>query len=89
MTRRAGTGLIALGIVLGVAGAVMRYAVSATANGFDVHQAGFILLLVGIGVVVLGILIFSLGGRSRDTSGTYAVREPGWRRGRGRRRWRR
>lgn len=87
MTRRAGTGVIALGILLGVAGAIMRYAVSATTNGFDFHQAGFILLLVGIGVIVLGIILFAVGGRSRDAAPAYGGRGPGWRRRRGRRQW--
>src|SRR5450830_1735142 len=31
----------------------MRYAVSAHASGFNVHKAGVILLLVGIGIVVV------------------------------------
>jgi hypothetical protein len=86
MNRRAGTGLVALGVVLGVVGALMRYAVSATTDGFDFHQAGFILMLVGIGVVVLGVLLFALGGAGRGAARTDIRGRP---RRFGRRRWRR
>ena len=58
---------MALGIVLIVVGAIMRFAVSAKTSGFDIHQAGVILLLVGIGVFVVSLLIIVLGGRSRST----------------------
>ncbi len=76
MNRGAGTGLMALGIVLVVVGAIMRYAVTATTHGFDIHQAGIILLLVGIGVVVLSVLILALGGRSRSTTQTDVRETP-------------
>jgi hypothetical protein len=89
MNRGAGIGLLALGIVLGVVGAIMRYAVSATTHGFDFHQAGFILLVVGIGVVVLSVLMLVLGGRSRSVARTDIRRGQGWPRRSGRRRWRR
>ena len=58
------------GIVLVVVGAIMRYAVTAKASGFDIHNAGVILLLVGIGVFVVSLLILTLGGRSRSTTRT-------------------
>jgi hypothetical protein len=67
MNRSSGIGLMALGIVLIVVGAIMRFAVSAKTSGFDIHQAGVILLLVGIGVFVVSLLIIVLGGRSRST----------------------
>ena len=70
MNRGAGGGLMALGIVLVVVGAIMRYAVTATTKGFNIHQAGVILLLVGIGVFVVSVLILALGGRSRSTTRT-------------------
>jgi hypothetical protein len=76
--------LIALGVVLGVAGAIMRYAVSATNDGFDFRQAGFILMLVGIGVVVLGVLLFALGAAGRGAARTGVRGRP---RRLGRRRW--
>jgi Domain of unknown function (DUF6458) len=70
MNRSTGAGLLALGIVLMVVGAIMRYAVTAKASGFNIHQAGVILLLVGIGVVVLSVVVLALGGRSRSTTQT-------------------
>jgi hypothetical protein len=56
-----------LGIVMVVVGTIMRFAVSAKTSGFDIHQAGVILLLVGIGVFVVSLFIIVLGGRSRST----------------------
>lgn len=51
-------------------GAVMRFAVSATAEGIDVHMVGVILMLVGILGAVLSIAFWAswggfstLGGR--------------------------
>ena len=76
MNRGAGTGLLALGIVLVVVGASMRYAVTATTHGFNIHQAGIILLLVGIGVVVLSGLVLALGGRRRSTTQTDVRETP-------------
>jgi Domain of unknown function (DUF6458) len=67
---------MALGIVLIVVGAIMRYAVTAKATGFDIHQAGVILLLVGIGVLVIRVLVFALGGRSRSTTRTDIQETP-------------
>ncbi len=61
---------MALGIVLVVVGAIMKFAVSATTSGFNIHKAGLILLLVGIGVFVVSLLIIILGGRSRTTTRT-------------------
>ena len=76
MNRGAGTGLMALGIVLVVVGAIMRYAVTATTSGFNIHQAGVILLLVGIVVFVVSVLILALGGRSRTTTQTDIRQTP-------------
>jgi hypothetical protein len=50
--------------------------VSAKTHGFDIHQAGVILLLVGIGVLVLSVLILALGGRSRSTRQTDVRETP-------------
>ena len=70
MTRTSGVGLTVFGIVLVTVGAVLRFAVSAHASGFNIHTAGIILLLVGIGIVVLSLIILALGGRSRSTTRT-------------------
>ena len=76
MTRTSGVGLTVFGIVLVVVGAIMRFAVSAHASGFNIHTAGIILLLVGIGIVVLSLLILLLGGRSRSTTQTDVRQTP-------------
>jgi hypothetical protein len=76
MNRSTGIGLMTLGIVLVVVGAIMRFAVSAKTSGFDIHQAGVILLLVGIAVFVVSLVIFAVGGRSRSTTRTDVRETP-------------
>ena len=76
MNRSSGIGLTTFGIVLVVVGAIMRFAISAHAAGFNIHTAGVILLLVGIGLVVLSLLILVLGGRSHSTTRTDVRETP-------------
>jgi uncharacterized membrane protein YidH (DUF202 family) len=76
MNRGAGMGLMVFGIVLVVVGAIMRYAVTAKASGFDVNQAGIILLLVGIGVFIISVLMLAFGGKSRSTTRTDVRETP-------------
>jgi uncharacterized membrane protein YidH (DUF202 family) len=76
MDRNSGIGLMGFGIVLVVVGAVMRFAVSAHTSGFNIHTAGVILLLVGIGIFVLSLLLLVLGGRSRSTTRTDVRETP-------------
>ena len=66
--------LLVFGIVLGVVGAIMKYAVTATATGFDVPTAGTILLFVGIGTAVVGLGLTVVGPRSRTTV-TESIKE--------------
>ena len=40
MNRTAGTSILVFGIVLGVIGAVMYWAVTASTDGFDINTAG-------------------------------------------------
>ena len=68
MNRGTGTGLIAFGIVLGVIGAIMAFAVTVEASGFNINTAGTILLVVGIIVLVIGIAIFMAGSRRSSTT---------------------
>ena len=70
MNRNSGIGVMVFGIVLVVVGAIMRFAISAQVSGFNIHTAGIILLLVGIGLIVLSLLILALGSRSRSTTRT-------------------
>ena len=67
---------MALGIVLVVVGAIMKFVVSAKTSGFDIHKTGIILLLVGIGVFVVSVLLLALGGRSRTTTQTEIRQTP-------------
>ena len=68
MNRGAGTGLIAFGIVLGVIGAILAFAVTVKTSGFDINTAGTILLVVGIIVLVIGIAVFMAGSRRSSTT---------------------
>jgi hypothetical protein len=68
MNRTSGMGIMAFGIVLVVVGAIMTFAVSASTSGFDIHKAGVILLLVGVGVFVISLVVLVVGGRSRSTT---------------------
>ena len=76
MNRSSGIGLMAFGIVLVVIGAIMKFAVSAHTSGFNIHKAGLIVLLVGIGIVVLSLLVLVLGGRSSSTTRTDVQETP-------------
>jgi len=63
-----GTGLIAFGVVLGVIGAIMAFAITVHTRGFNINTAGWILLVVGIIVLVIGIAIFVAGTRRSSTT---------------------
>lgn len=67
MQRTTGTGFIAFGLVLVVAGAIMRYAVEASTDGFDMQSAGLIALWAGIGAIVIGLLLVIIGSRSHSS----------------------
>ena len=68
---------IVISMLLFAAGAIMRYAVTVTADGFDLHTAGVILMGVGIvGAVVSAINWASWGGfGSRTGTRDRVVRE--------------
>jgi hypothetical protein len=68
MNKTSGMGIMALGIVLVVVGAIMTFAVLASTSGFDIHKAGVILLLVGVAVFVISVVVLVVGGRSRSTT---------------------
>lgn len=68
MNRGTGTGLITFGIVLGVIGAIMAFAVTVTTTGFNINTGGWILLIVGILVLVIGIAIVVGGSRRSSTT---------------------
>jgi hypothetical protein len=59
---------ITTSLILIAAGAIMRFAVTAQANGFSVHTVGVILMIVGVVGAVLSIAFWaSWGGVRRRT----------------------
>lgn len=67
MNRSTGTGLIGLGIVMGLIGAILYWAVSVETEGFNINTIGLILLLVGIVAFVVGLIAFAMGSSRRTT----------------------
>lgn len=66
MDRSAGTGLIGFGIVVAVAGAIMRYAITVrSSHNFNLYDIGLILLIAGIVLFALGLLVVLAGSRRR------------------------
>jgi hypothetical protein len=56
-------------IVIIAVGAILKWAVTAHVNGFDIRTAGTVLLIVGIvGLILAVAYTFGLGSRS-DTRG--------------------
>ena len=59
-------------IVLIAAGAILRFAVSVTTTGFNLHSIGLILIIVGALSLVLSIMFWSTwGGFSGSAGGSY------------------
>ena len=67
MNRSAGTGLMAFSIVLIIVGAILEFAVTATAKGFNINTVGMILLIVGIVAFFASLVVLFMGGRQRTT----------------------
>lgn len=70
MTRSSGAGLLGLGVVLTVIGAILRFAVSVHTSGFNIHKVGDIMLVVGIIAFVAGLMVVALGAKRRTTART-------------------
>jgi len=56
-------------IVLIAAGAILRFAVSVTTTGFNLHSIGLILMIVGALALVLSIFFWSSWGGFSGASG--------------------
>jgi hypothetical protein len=69
MSRSSGIGLLSLGIVLGIVGAILRFAVSVHTSGFNIHKIGDILLLGGIVAFVVGLVLLAMAARGGSASG--------------------
>ena len=63
MNKQTGTGVVVFGIILIAAGAIMKYAVTATTTGFSITEVGLILLIVGVITAMLGLFILVTGSR--------------------------
>ena len=66
MKRSTDMGLLIFGIVLSVVGAIMRYAVEVTTEGFNIHTAGVIMLIVGILAALVGLILVFMGRTSHS-----------------------
>jgi hypothetical protein len=69
-SRTTGGGLMGLAVVLVVIGAILRFAVTVTTSGFNIHKIGDILLLVGIILAILSVALIAMGSRRRVTTRT-------------------
>jgi beta-lactamase regulating signal transducer with metallopeptidase domain len=76
MNRGTGSGLIGLGVVLAVAGAIMRYAITSDTSSLDLSTAGGILLLVGIVAAIIGLILVVMSGRRSTTQREQIVATP-------------
>lgn len=76
MDRQSGTGLIILGIIFAALGAILAYAVTATISGFSIHEAGVVLLAIGVVAVVLGIVVATTSGRRSTVLSEQVHRTP-------------
>jgi hypothetical protein len=63
VSRNSGIGLVILGIVLGLVGAILRFATSVHTSGFNIHKVADILLLAGIVAFVVGLVMLAMGAR--------------------------
>jgi heme/copper-type cytochrome/quinol oxidase subunit 2 len=55
-------------LVLIAVGAILRYAVTATVSGIDLHVVGLVLMLVGIVGLVLSLLWVGVWARRREAA---------------------
>ena len=56
---------MALGAVMAVVGAILRFAVSVSTSGFSIHTVGDILLIAGIVLFLASIFVLALGSSRR------------------------
>lgn len=70
---------LSLSLILAAAGAVLIWAVSATASGINIHTVGVVLLVVGIVGFVTSLFFWSswggFGRRTVESTGTTVVHE--------------
>jgi hypothetical protein len=59
---------IAVSILMIAVGAIMRFAVSATATGWNIHTTGVVLIVVGVLGTAVSIAFWASGGGLRRTA---------------------
>jgi hypothetical protein len=59
---------IGTSLLLIAAGAILRYAVTATTSGIDLQTVGLVLMIVGVAGLVLSLLWMGVWSRSRPRS---------------------
>ncbi len=73
-------------LVLIAVGAILRFAVSVTTTGFNIHTIGIILLIIGVVGLIISLFFWRMGRRRRysrerrvasDGQGGYVERERG------------
>jgi uncharacterized membrane protein len=77
MNRTTGTGFIAFGLVLIVVGAVLRFAMTASTDGFDADAVGMIAIIAGVVAALIGFLLVVMGSKRSSTLHENIVQTPG------------
>ena len=77
MNRTTGIGFIAFGLVLIVVGAVLRFAMTASTDGFDTEAVGMIALVAGVVAALIGLLLVFVGSKRSSTVRENVVQTPG------------
>jgi uncharacterized membrane protein YidH (DUF202 family) len=67
MNRTSSLALLVFAIGVAVLGVIMRFAVEVTTTGFDSHQAGIIMLVVGIALALVALILLVVVSRNRST----------------------
>jgi hypothetical protein len=79
---------IGISVFIGAVGAIIRYAVTATAQGFNIHTGGVILMFVGAAGILLSLLFWtsvspwSRGNRASNSRRVETTTEDGHESGR-------
>lgn len=75
MNKNTNMSLLIFGIVLGVIGAILSFAVTAEAEGFNIQSAGVILMWVGIVTALVAVVLLTLGTRARQSTMVESVQD--------------
>jgi uncharacterized membrane protein YidH (DUF202 family) len=67
MNRTSSLALLVFAIGVAVLGVIMRFAVEVTTTGFDTHQAGIIMLVVGIALALVALILLVVVSKNRST----------------------